>query len=180
MGLQKEYIGHLVKTRVFYETHCLLRALFSTQFEMLKDEVTQAWFAISLQNLLNDGTGPTSSAFRHVFLGEIKKRKVTGFHSWQRFIEQNANIVVDKALRQKRNLPLGSLRFRWQGVLKPYGSIFFGLPMDFELMFLYTAFRIIRDLGNPITLSLRGTPFSVRAFAHAEKPNVITSAFFEA
>mmetsp|Transcript_55621 Transcript_55621/g.64996 ORF Transcript_55621/g.64996 Transcript_55621/m.64996 type:complete len:473 (+) Transcript_55621:34-1452(+) len=97
---------------------------------------------------------PDSSGFEHVFVGEIKNDKVTGFHNWIRFYleEKKGNIDYRGYIkpRNKRESNIDSndqalsIQFLWNGYEKFVGSSFIGVSPEFE-MALYTVCFLIGE-----------------------------------
>ncbi|CAN0908333.1 Poly(U)-specific endoribonuclease-A, partial [Linum grandiflorum] len=95
------------------------------------------------------GTYGSSSAFEHVFVGEIKQRgeqEVSGFHNWLQFYleEAKGNVNYQGYIfpRRRGQIPdsesqLLTIQFEWNGVLKSVSSTMIGVSPEFE-MALYT------------------------------------------
>ncbi|CAN1259264.1 Poly(U)-specific endoribonuclease-A [Linum perenne] len=95
------------------------------------------------------GTYGSSSAFEHVFVGEIKQRgeqEVSGFHNWLQFYLEEAKGNVDYQgyifPRRRGQIPdsesqLLTIQFEWNGVLKSVSSTMIGVSPEFEIA-LYT------------------------------------------
>lgn len=93
-----------------------------------------------------------SSGFEHVFVGEVKRGEVGGFHNWFHFyiLEKQGHINY---LGHWEKVTLGeeggrgghgmSFTFTWDGVQKPYGSAFIGTSPSLELA-LYTTCLLVR------------------------------------
>jgi poly(U)-specific endoribonuclease len=91
----------------------------------------------------------SSSAFEHVFVGEVKNNEVTGFHNWLQFYYQEKAGHVDYrgyVVPHRRGQPTSkvtgkepvlSLKFAWAGEVKPVSTFLIGTTPEFELA-LYT------------------------------------------
>ena len=77
-----------------------------------------------------------------MFVGEFKKRsKITGFHGWIYFYQEEQIGNLDyyghqKSVNLGSNMHLVQATFNWKGTVKS-SSMFFGTPPEFE-MALYT------------------------------------------
>lgn len=82
-----------------------------------------------------------SSGFEHVFLGETKGAKTSGFHNWIRFYtEEMAGNMDYDGYYLHENYNEGSmlkLKFTWNKHLKPISSFFIRTTPEFE-MAIYT------------------------------------------
>ena len=103
------------------------------------------WFDLYRRETYND-----SSGFEHVFVGEIRDGKISGFHNWIRFYleEQKGTIDYrgyikprgrDEALADDFDHLL-TLQFTWHGVTKSVGSSFIGVSPEFEFAAYTMAF----------------------------------------
>ncbi|KAI0225512.1 hypothetical protein L0F63_000371 [Massospora cicadina] len=101
------------------------------------------WFKLYSRDGKDD-----SSAFEHVFLGEIRNGEVCGFHNWLYFYyEEKAQRLTcygyvpphhSHALQNPSGKEhLLSTRFAWNHCVKPFSSGFVGTSPEFELA-LYT------------------------------------------
>jgi len=102
-----------------------------------------------------------SSGFEHVFTGEIKDDKISGFHNWLQFYleEQKGKVNYKGYLKPKSNSDaetndddhILTLQFEWGGVEKFAGTCFIGVSPEFE-MALYTVCFLCGEEDNEITL----------------------------
>lgn len=91
----------------------------------------------------------SSSAFEHVFVGEVKNNEVTGFHNWLQFYHEEKAGKVDYrgyVVPHRRGQPVAkatgkepvlSIKFAWGGEVKPVSTFLIGTTPEFELA-LYT------------------------------------------
>ncbi|KAH8938973.1 hypothetical protein BDL97_15G012400 [Sphagnum fallax] len=111
--------------------------------EEFKRQLQNLWFRFYNR----EGTRDSSSAFEHVFVGEIKQQaEVSGFHNWIQFYAEEAKGTV-KYLgytlpRRHGESPnshtqLLTVEFEWKGVRKDKSSTLIGVSPEFELA-LYT------------------------------------------
>lgn len=122
------------------------KRIVSRSHEEFKQQLHSLWFGLYGRG----GSQGSSSAFEHVFVGEIKsghEEEVSGFHNWIKFYVEEAAGRVDYQgyiLPRRRNhsepdahSQCLSIQFTWNGVLKPVSSTFVGVSPEFELA-LYT------------------------------------------
>ena len=122
-----------------------------------------------------------SSGFEHVFVGEIRDGKITGFHNWIRFYleERKGSLDYRGYIKPRRsnddeeeaetdaNDALLTLQFRWRGVEKTVGTTFLGTSPEFE-MALYTICFLSGEPDNRVTLRTGTDEFllSIRSYTH--------------
>lgn len=141
----------------------------------------ELWF----QTYSRGGGVASSSAFEHVFVGEIKDGAVSGFHGWLMFYHEErakrvnfCGVVVPHRRGQPASKPTGkepvlSVKFEWNGEMKPVSTILIGTTPEFELA-LYTMAYFSK--GEKIALELDGYDVNVIVHRLGDK---IGSAFFE-
>ncbi|CAN0908332.1 Uridylate-specific endoribonuclease B, partial [Linum grandiflorum] len=120
---QAAFIEEISRTAPIKYLHKYLAAkgIVSGDRQDFKRCMSSLWF--DLYN--RGGTYGSSSAFEHVFVGEIKQRgeqEVSGFHNW---------------LQPDSESQLLTIQFEWNGVLKSVSSTMIGVSPEFE-MALYT------------------------------------------
>ncbi|NXD32279.1 ENDOU endoribonuclease, partial [Spelaeornis formosus] len=79
---QERFLEEVMKTELMKELFVFLQGKerYSSEQEFAQ-HLEEMWFG-----LYSRGDGePDSSGFEHVFAGEVKKGKVSGFHNWIRF-----------------------------------------------------------------------------------------------
>ncbi|KAL3690634.1 hypothetical protein R1sor_004285 [Riccia sorocarpa] len=123
------------------------KGVFQGGDEQFKKMLHSLWFKL----IDRAGTDDSSSAFEHVFVGEVKRGRgnseVSGLHNWIQFYLEEAKGTLDYQgfiLPRRRNseLPdshtqLLSLQFKWNDILKPISSTLIGVSPEFEFA-LYT------------------------------------------
>jgi poly(U)-specific endoribonuclease len=102
-----------------------------------------------------------SSGFEHVFVGEVKEDKVSGFHNWiQLYLEEKKGSLDYRGYIKPRGQNEAStndddriltLQFTWNGYEKSVGSSFIGTSPEFE-MALYTTCFLVGGEENQIQL----------------------------
>ncbi|XP_055069839.2 uridylate-specific endoribonuclease A [Misgurnus anguillicaudatus] len=138
------------------------KGAYSSQSEFIQD-LKMMWFG-----LYSRSKGPLdSSAFEHIFVGEIKSGKVSGFHNWLQFYMNEKQGLLEY-YSHNFNGPwttypdvLG-MQFKWDGYFKEVGSAFIGSSPEFDLA-MYTLCYITRP-GKLCHLSLGGQPQSIQTY----------------
>nr|XP_043628481.1 poly(U)-specific endoribonuclease-B-like isoform X2 [Erigeron canadensis] len=144
---QVAFIEEICRTapiQYLYEYLCS-KGIVSEGHQEFKRLLTSLWFDLYGRG----GTSSCSSAFEHVFVGEIKSRgeqSVSGFHNWLQFYMEEAKGRVDYQgyifPRRRGETPdsetqLLTIQFEWNGVLKSVSSTMIGVSPEFEIA-LYT------------------------------------------
>ncbi|RCV34765.1 hypothetical protein SETIT_7G185200v2 [Setaria italica] len=143
------FIEEIARTAPIKYLHRYLvqKGAVSQDYEDFKRMLASLWFDLYGRG----GTSCCSSAFEHVFVGEIKGRgqgesEVAGFHNWIQFYLEEAKGNVDYQgyifPRRRGESPdsetqLLTVQFEWHGVLKSVSSTLIGVSPEFEVA-LYT------------------------------------------
>ncbi|KAK8658252.1 hypothetical protein V6N13_036462 [Hibiscus sabdariffa] len=163
---QSAFIEEISRTAPIKYLHryLSLKGIVSENYQDFKRMLTKLWFDLYGRG----GTSGSSSAFEHVFVGEIKQRgeeEVTGFHNWLQFYLEEAKGRVDYQgyilPRRRGETPdsetqLLTIQFEWNGVLKAVSSTLVGVSPEFELA-LYTLCLFVGGEDNHVQLG----PYSV-------------------
>lgn len=143
------FLNLIMDTKPMRYVHQYLVSKHKTQAttrEAFIAELNTLWFGLYKRKVQND-----SSAFEHVFLGEIQREKneVSGFHNWiQLYLEERRGTFDYRGYIKPRRRghssaaphsheQLVTLSFAWKGYLKKVSSSFLGTSPEFE-MALYT------------------------------------------
>jgi poly(U)-specific endoribonuclease len=142
------------------------------------------WF-----ELYNRDSNRDSSGFEHVFVGEVKDDKISGFHNWIRFYleEQKGEwdyrgyVKPKSRSNEETNSDdhVLSLQFRWQGVEKFVGTSFIGVSPEFEFA-VYTACFLLGEEDNEIVLKTGTDEFHLNIRCYKIANDKIGTAFPEA
>ncbi|XP_072238393.1 uridylate-specific endoribonuclease A isoform X3 [Leuresthes tenuis] len=138
------------------------KGVYASKAEFIKD-LKMMWFGLySRNNNMLD-----SSGFEHIFAGEIKGGKVSGFHNWIQFY------LLEK--RGKMNYYSHSfngpwttypdvlgMQFKWDGYFKQVGSAIIGCSPEFDFA-LYSLCFITRP-GKQCRLSLGGKALIIQTY----------------
>ncbi|XP_047323077.1 poly(U)-specific endoribonuclease-A-like [Impatiens glandulifera] len=144
---QAAFIEEICRTAPikYLQKYLAYKGIVSDNIQDFKRTMTSLWF--DLYN--RGGTSGSSSAFEHVFVGEIKQKgeqEVSGFHNWLQFYLEESKGKVDYQgyiyPRRRGSVPdsetqLLTVQFEWNGVLKSLSSSFIGVSPEFEIA-LYT------------------------------------------
>jgi poly(U)-specific endoribonuclease len=124
----------------------------------LKNAIKMMWF----DHYSRAKGVPDSSAFEHVFIGELKNGEVSGLHNWVTFYIRERNFTQQfdyKGFIVKRNNLMASVKFTWQGQPKTGGSFFIGTSPEYD-MAVFTLCFLARN-GQPCNIELDGCPASI-------------------
>ncbi|XP_008794865.2 poly(U)-specific endoribonuclease-B [Phoenix dactylifera] len=173
-----EEISRTAPIKYLYK-YLVYKDVISDDYEEFKRMMIGLWF-----DLYGRGGGSScSSAFEHVFVGEIKGRgeqEVSGFHNWIQFYLEEAKGRVDYQgyifPRRRGHSPdsetqLLTIQFEWNGVLKSLSSSLLGVSPEFEIA-LYTFCFFVGGEDNHVYLG----PYSVNIKCY-RLGNKIGSAF---
>ncbi|XP_065596579.1 uridylate-specific endoribonuclease isoform X2 [Cyrtonyx montezumae] len=161
---QDVFLQEVMKTELMRKLFAFLRSKnrYGSEREFLWD-LKEMWFG-----LYSRGDGERdSSGFEHVFSGEIKKGKVSGFHNWIRFYLLEKQGLVNY-FSHNFDGPWDTypdvlgLQFSWDGFYKEVGSAFIGCSPEFEFG-IYTLCFIARP-GKACHLSLGGHSVSIQTY----------------
>ncbi len=144
------------------------KGLFSDDVMTFKRFLHRMWFSLYPRSHRVKG----SCAFEHVFLGEVKKGVVKGFHNWLFFLTQEQKGEVDYygfnyALSLRGKGCVMKSIFEWDGMVKPVSSIFLGLSPEIELA-IYTICALIRP-DDTVEISLAGKKIDVRTHVFKQR-----------
>ncbi|MEQ2221059.1 hypothetical protein ILYODFUR_011825 [Ilyodon furcidens] len=154
----------MLNTKLGRELYGLLytKGIYGSESEFIED-LKNMWFGLySRNNNVLD-----SSGFEHIFAGEIKGGKVSGFHNWIQFYLNEKRGVLNYYSHSFNgpwsNYPdvLG-LQFMWDGYYKQVGSAVIGSSPEFDLA-IYTLCYIARP-GKQCRLSLGGTELLIQTY----------------
>ncbi|XP_009979100.1 PREDICTED: poly(U)-specific endoribonuclease, partial [Tauraco erythrolophus] len=130
---QDTFLQEVMKTELMKKLFTFLhqKNRYGSEQEFLAD-LKEMWFG-----LYSRGNGERdSSGFEHVFSGEVKKGKVSGFHNWIRFYLLEKQGIVNY-FSHNFNGPWDTypdvlgLQFSWDGFYKEVGSAFIGCSPEF-------------------------------------------------
>ncbi|KAJ8513761.1 hypothetical protein OPV22_004195 [Ensete ventricosum] len=179
---QAAFIEEISRTApIKYLYHYLVaKDIISNDYEDFKRMMSDLWFNLYGRG----GHSSCSSAFEHVFVGEIKGREeyeVSGFHNWIQFYLEEWKERLDYQgyiFPKKRGdspdseTQLLTIQFEWNGVLKSVSSTLIGVSPEFEIA-LYTLCFFVGEEENHVCLG----PYSVNIKCYRLGKNKIGSVF---
>lgn len=164
----------------YLHKYLVAKGLVPYHYEGFKRKMKSLWFDLFDRS----GTCDSSSAFEHVFVGEVKQRQtkeVSGFHNWIAFYLEEAKGRIDYQgyifPRRRGQIPasqtqLLTIQFTWNGVLKSLSSTLIGVSPEFEIA-LYTLCFYGGEQDNYIELG----PYNVNMRCYRLEGDKIGSAF---
>ncbi|CAK7356238.1 unnamed protein product [Dovyalis caffra] len=170
---QAAFIEEISRTAPIKYLHKYLasKGIVSENYQDFKRILTSLWFDLYGRG----GTFSSSSAFEHVFVGEIKQRgeqEVSGFHNWLQNAEMQGGHLLAVTERDstfsavysassflnltKPDSPdsesqVLTIQFEWNGVLKSVSSTLVGVSPEFEIA-LYTLCFYVGGEDNYVEL----------------------------
>ncbi|XP_041801776.1 poly(U)-specific endoribonuclease-A [Chelmon rostratus] len=156
------------------------KGIYASEAEFIRD-LKMMWFGLySRYNKKMD-----SSGFEHIFAGEIKGGKVSGFHNWIQFylLEKKGQLNY---YSHSFNGPwmaypdVMGMQFMWEGYFKQVGSAIIGCSPEFDLA-MYSLCYITRP-GKQCRLSLGGKELIIQTYTwensfYSNGKKFIASAF---
>ncbi|KAK1902249.1 Poly(U)-specific endoribonuclease [Dissostichus eleginoides] len=138
------------------------KGVYASEEEFLQD-LKMMWFGLYSRN----NNKKDSSGFEHIFAGEIKGGKVSGFHNWIQFylLEKRGKLNY---YSHSFNGPWTSypdvlgMQFMWEGYFKQVGSAVIGCSPEFDFA-LYSLCYITRP-GEQCRLSLGGKQLMIQTY----------------
>ncbi|XP_061688730.1 uridylate-specific endoribonuclease A [Syngnathoides biaculeatus] len=138
------------------------KGVYKSEEEFLYD-LKMMWFGLYSRNKGK----MDSSGFEHIFAGEIKGGKVSGFHNWVQFYLLEKRGLLDY-YSHSFNGPwttypdvLG-MQFKWDGYFKQVGSAVIGCSPEFDFA-IYSLCYIARP-GKLCRLSLGGKELKIQTY----------------
>ncbi|XP_077459842.1 uridylate-specific endoribonuclease A isoform X1 [Stigmatopora argus] len=138
------------------------KGIYASEEEFIYD-LKMMWFGLYSRN----NRKMDSSGFEHIFAGEIKGGKVSGFHNWIQFylLEKRGllNYYSHSFNGPWTTYPdvLG-MQFRWDGYFKQVGSAVIGSSPEFDLA-IYSLCYITKP-GKQCRLSLGGKELIIQTY----------------
>ncbi|XP_074534919.1 uridylate-specific endoribonuclease A [Halichoeres trimaculatus] len=138
------------------------KGVYASEGDFIQD-LKMMWFGLYSRN----NQKMDSSGFEHIFAGEVKGGKVSGFHNWLQFylLEKSGKLNY---YSHSFNGPwttypdvLG-MQFKWDGYYKQVGSAVIGCSPEFDFA-LYSLCYITRP-GKQCRLSLGGKELIIQTY----------------
>ncbi|KAM3621619.1 uncharacterized protein V6R79_013694 [Siganus canaliculatus] len=156
------------------------KGVYSSEQAFIQD-LKSMWFGLYSRN----NNQLDSSGFEHIFAGEIKGGKVSGFHNWIQFYLQEKRGLLNYYSYSFEgdwtSYPdVMGMQFMWDGYYKQVGSAIIGCSPEFDFA-LYSLCYITRP-GKRCYLSLGGKELSIQTYtwdnsSYGNGKKYIASAF---
>ncbi|XP_023279387.1 poly(U)-specific endoribonuclease [Seriola lalandi dorsalis] len=156
------------------------KGVYASEEEFIQD-LKMMWFGLYSRN----NNKMDSSGFEHIFAGEVKGGKVSGFHNWIQFylLEKRGQLNY---YSHSFNGPwttypdVMGMQFMWGGYFKQVGSAVIGCSPEFDFA-IYSLCYITRP-GKQCRLSLGGKELIIQTYTwdksfYGEGKKFIGSAF---
>ncbi|VDM33997.1 unnamed protein product [Hydatigera taeniaeformis] len=154
----KNLIMRLPNEHLFYCILNLLTLTLSTgcmsNFK-LHQAIANAWFRTSVRGIMEQPHFAVNTAFQHVFIGEKSNTNVLGLHHGGRafLLYDSGRLHLLDVNRRHHKYNILDFSFEWDGLLKKRSTIFFGLPVEFEMLLYFISciyskhgeFRLLLD-----------------------------------
>ncbi|CAH1758356.1 15935_t:CDS:2 [Entrophospora sp. SA101] len=169
----EQFIKACMQTAPMIYVYKYLKALgvFPGDRLSFEKKINHLWFDLYTR----EGGAKDSSAFEHVFVGEIRNNEAKGFHNWITlyFYERSGKIDYEgfvplKNSNKRLHKPdptshLITIRFNYQGKHKPFSSTFVGTSPEFE-MAVYTLLFFLKREDTHVTLDDTDINFKIYPF----------------
>uniref|UniRef100_A0A0A9Z3Q3 Poly(U)-specific endoribonuclease n=1 Tax=Lygus hesperus TaxID=30085 RepID=A0A0A9Z3Q3_LYGHE len=177
---EEAFMNTIVSTRIMTLTRTFLssKGMAPESTAEFTKFLRKVWFTIYSRGARKKG----SSAFEHIFLGEFKKGQVSGLHNWLFFTNQekakhlNYYGWTKKIEFPKKKGGVIKLRYAWNGLVKPAGSMFFGTSPEFELA-LYTVCFLARP-NDRCNLAIGQKTFHIQTYTFTYDNNFLISSAY--
>ncbi|KAB7498359.1 Poly(U)-specific endoribonuclease-like protein, partial [Armadillidium nasatum] len=156
---------------------------FLKQKKLLEGRLRPALYHIWFTSYSRSPSVIGSSGFEHVFLGEIKKSQVSGFHNWLFFEKEEQEKDINyKGYMTSLNLgdkgEILKMRFDWMNYTKPVGSMFVGTSPELEMALYTLCFYARQNAG--CNLQMNNHRFRIKVYQQTYNgKKVIGSAYPE-
>ncbi|XP_035675754.1 LOW QUALITY PROTEIN: poly(U)-specific endoribonuclease-D-like [Branchiostoma floridae] len=124
-------------TDVIIKLHEFLanKGLTSSDMATFMADLKEMWFGLYSRS---GGRALDSSGFEHVFLGEFKRGKVSGFHNWiTAYLLEKDGLADYYGYIWDKEPGILAAQLRWGSLYKDLGSMFYGTSPEFDLA-MYT------------------------------------------
>lgn len=173
----EELLNELMKTKEFMILQQKLKQYgvrSAETVEGFKNLMDEIWF----KRYKRKNSGKLgSSAFQHVFVGEIDHRKeeVSGMHNWIRFFVLEQKNLIDYAGFVNGGSYATTIKYRFKGNWKSFGSMFVGTSPEFDMSVFTLCYLLMPGRGRCQFLIGDCTQIRVTSMARTEITNRRTS-----
>lgn len=175
-----QFLESLYSTELFRRIYDILvaRNVCDHTLSEFQEAFRQVWFGEYSWNQVTANNYATCG-FSHVFIGEKHRDEVKGLHHWVRFyvLERNGRLALHEVIRKHPSFHISSMRFSVDAAIKQYGTIFFGAPIDFEILLFFCVFLVGRS--RVVTFYIDGNPVMVTSHDVATQNNALATAYFK-
>ena len=171
---QRNFIDSIIVTRPIQYLHKLLVATGKASPNIIefKKQLYAIWFNPFKRIVEND-----SSAFEHVFVGEISNGKVIGLHNWVQFLilEQKGHVNYRGYIKPRNGGSVSvqdrvlSLQLEWNGIVKPVSTILMGSSPELEIS-IYTLLFLFNQ--EQVKCQLNDTPVMVKVHSFRNRNGI--------
>ncbi|CAJ1969494.1 unnamed protein product [Cylindrotheca closterium] len=183
-----DFLNAIMQTAPMQFCHKYLHAKIPDKVSSSQNEfkklLNKIWF-----DLYRRAGSLDSSGFEHVFVGEVKNGKISGFHNWiQLWMEEQKGDLDYRGYIKPRgrseavtdsNDHILTLQFSWHGVEKAVGTSFIGVSPEFE-MALYSMCFLLGEEDNQVFLNTGTDEFELNIKCYTYNGDKIGTAFPEA
>jgi len=166
------FMDAVMNTPEMKETYNFLKqkGVFTGSWESFEPHIRKIWTGL----FDNDGTRNNvlgSSGFEHVFIGEVKKGKVSGQHNWiQMFMEEKDGHINYKGyLKQVNFAPdvVGlKMNYEWNGERKCGGSTLVGTTPELEMALATVCFKTRPNANCYLSLGKKNLSYKTYTFTY--------------
>ncbi|XP_075222606.1 endoribonuclease Arlr-like isoform X1 [Lycorma delicatula] len=176
---EDKFLDAVLNTDVMNYTMKFLtdKTLFTGDKAKFKEFLKSTWFTLYSRGHRKK----SSSAFEHIFLGEIKANQVSGFHNWIYFNDQESkNGLNYLGWMGETDFGKGKLlriHFTWNGITKPVGTLFVGTTPELELALYSVCYLAYPNERCDFTLDNKMIFIQTYTFTGPKRQKLIGSAF---
>eukprot|EP00062_Callorhinchus_milii_P027078 gi/632989955/ref/XP_007883924.1/ PREDICTED: poly(U)-specific endoribonuclease [Callorhinchus milii] len=161
---QDNFLTAIMETPIMEELYSFLHSKKKYKtVEEFKEDLKKMWFGLYSRAY----GAQDSSGFEHIFLGEVKKGIVSGFHNWIQFYLAEKRGELNYYSHNFNNPMTGypdilGMQFDWNGFFKEVGSEFVGSSPEFDFA-IYTLCFIAKPDGV-CRVRLGGTEVEIQTY----------------
>ena len=169
---EEEFLSSVMETKVMKRAYKFLSdyGKYTGTLNDFKAYLKRLWFGMYDRDGNNRKTTIGSSGFEHVFIGEVKKNEVSGFHNWVSFYQKERSSNGQRSgvnyLGYISKVSFGNTGsgisnvFSWNGANKKHGSMFIGTSPELE-MALYTICFLTKK-EQTCNITLKNVPVQIK------------------
>jgi len=145
--------------------------LFSGGMDSFKAHVTKLWTGL-FDNDSNRNTDiKGSSGFEHVFVGEVKRGKVSGQHNWvQMYLQEKTGHFnykgYAKTVAYASDVTGLKMNYEWNGDRKCGGSVLVGSTPELEMALATVCFKARPNASCPLKLGNKNIAYKTYSFRY--------------